>query len=306
MAPDARTSAAAPAPTATRRCALRVDANERIGIGHLTRCLTLATRLRARGVACRFVCRALPEPLHRLVEGHGFPVDALPATPAVPVDDDGPAHRDWLGAGWREDAEQTADVLAAWGVVDVLVVDHYAIDRRWQQRVRRQVRLVAVVDDLADRPHDCELLLDQGFFPDPARRYAGRIPVVPHLASSVPAHALLRPEFAEAAARRRERDGHVRRLLIGYGGSDAGDLTGTTVDALAPHWRGGSGSRRRRRRAVPASGSAQRALRGLPRRADPRADAANGRTHRACRPGVRRLRHRDLGALHPRPAVGRA
>ena len=76
-----------------------------------------------------------------------------------------------------------------------------------------------VIDDLADRPHDCDLLLDQNYFPDAAHRYDGLVPVYcsRYLGAE---YVLLREEFRLAAgATRAPRE---RRLLIFFGGGDPG------------------------------------------------------------------------------------
>ena len=63
----------------------------------------------------------------------------------------GPAHAAWLGAHREDDAAQTAAAIEAWGGTDVLVIDHYAIDQRWENLLRPYVGLICVIDDLAHR-----------------------------------------------------------------------------------------------------------------------------------------------------------
>jgi UDP-2,4-diacetamido-2,4,6-trideoxy-beta-L-altropyranose hydrolase len=87
------------------------------------------------------------------------------------------------------------------------------------------------IDDLADRPHDCDLLLDQNLYDEPGRRYAGLVPerCTPLVG---PAYALLRDEFGAARAKRKHRDGSVRRLVVFFGGSDPGDETSKALAAV--------------------------------------------------------------------------
>lgn len=219
--------------TAERRYAFRVDASSGIGIGHLMRCLTLADRLQRKGGAVCFISRDLPEVYREQIVARGHRVHLLPP-PAHPADPaSGPAHAAWLGARWDDDAAQTIAAITAAGGADVLVIDHYAIDRRWESLLRPRVGLICVIDDLADRPHDCDVVLDQDYFPDPARRYVGLLPA--HCRTLFgPGHALLREEFLVAAGHLRERDGAVRRVLVFYGGADPDNLTGRTLDALVP------------------------------------------------------------------------
>ncbi|WP_306564331.1 UDP-2,4-diacetamido-2,4,6-trideoxy-beta-L-altropyranose hydrolase [Aquabacterium sp.] len=220
-----------PAQIMARRFVFRVDASTEMGIGHLMRCLTLAGRLRARAGHVHFITRQLPDILCAQVLAAGYGLHQLPRSSQDWGSSEGPAHAAWLGASWQEDAQQTAEVIAAIGAADVLVVDHYAIDRRWEQCLREHVRWICVIDDLADRPHDCDVLLDQNYFLRPALRYQGLVPSECRLLLG-PGQALLREEFRREQKRLRQRDGQIRRVLIFYGGADPGNLTGFTLNAL--------------------------------------------------------------------------
>ena len=219
---------------ASSRYTFRVDASTEMGIGHLMRCLTLAERLARRGGEIHFICRDLPDVYRGQIVANGYHFHPLP--PAIhPVDNStGPAHAAWLGASWQEDAEQSAAAIHAFGGTRVLVIDHYAIDSRWQAVLRPQAALICVIDDLADRPHDCDVLFDQNYFADPAGRYRGLLPASCQTLFG-PSHALLRPEFVAARHPLRQRNGQIRRLLVFYGGADPDNFTGRTLDALAPH-----------------------------------------------------------------------
>lgn len=214
-----------------RRFVLRVDASVGMGIGHLMRCLTLARRLRDRGGCIHFITRQLPDAMCAQILAAGNGLHQLPPSPPTEGRGDEPAHAAWLGASWQEDARQTAEIMKDIGGADVLVVDHYGIDRRWEQSLREHVRKICVIDDLADREHDCDVLLDQNYFPKPALRYQGLVPSGCHLLLG-PGHALLREEFRCEQKHLRTRDGHIRRILIFYGGADSDNLTGRTLEAL--------------------------------------------------------------------------
>lgn len=134
--------------------AFRVDASRRIGIGHFMRCMCLADALYRRGATIRFVTRQLPTHLREMLIDRSYDVAAV----------DGIA-----------DAQETAGALAAtaW---DWLIVDHYALDARWEAMLRGHTKQILAIDDLADRPHDCDVLLDQNLHADMDRRYAGKVP----------------------------------------------------------------------------------------------------------------------------------
>lgn len=209
---------------------IRADAAPAIGTGHVMRCLTLADRLRALGAVVRFVCRAHAGHLGDLIAARGFAVDLLPAPDTAFA---AAGHAGWLGASQAEDAAETLAVLARAQVrPDWLIVDHYGIDAAWQRQLRPAVGHIMVIDDLADRPHECDVLLDQNLAPAGAARYDGLVPA--HCARLCgPRYALLREEFAAARATLPARDGTVRRLFVFLGGADQHNDTGSVLAALA-------------------------------------------------------------------------
>ncbi len=215
-----------------RSVVFRVDSSSLIGSGHLERCLTLADRLRRHGLLSTFVCRELPGHRTAAVTNRGFDLRLLPTpTSGQPVEANQASHP-WLGVTWQEDADQTraavADVLppVAW-----LVVDHYGLGAHWEAAVSGSGLRLLVIDDLYDRMHACDLLLNQNLALGPAADYSGLVPDTCTLLLG-PRYALLRQEFADWRARVRERDGEVRRLLLSFGGVDAPDMTSRALLAL--------------------------------------------------------------------------
>lgn len=202
------------------RVLFRTDASVQIGGGHLMRCLTLAEQLRLAGAEVAFVSAVLPGAMFDLVRSLGYRCATLP-----PVDG-------------GDDFQSSDAVLTAAAShelfpegVDWLVVDHYGLDARWEQRLRPHTRKIMVIDDLADRSHDCDLLLDQNFYLDQDRRYQCLLPV--HCVTLLgPGFVLLRPEFSVARQHLRNRDGMVERLLVFFGSADPGNQTGLVLEAL--------------------------------------------------------------------------
>ena len=193
------------------RAAIRVDASSTIGSGHVMRCLSLAEKLRRHGASVRFFCRALPGHLAPLIATRGFPVTLL-ASPAV----DAPS-APWSVVPWEADA---TEMLSAVGrevpdgsSYDWLVVDHYGVDARWERCLRTRAARVLVLEDLADRPHDCDVLIDANYFPNLAHRYDGKVPAACRSLLG-PEYALLREEFYGRAPTARER------ILVSFGGYD--------------------------------------------------------------------------------------
>ncbi len=150
------------------------------------------------------------------------------STHHLPAD---PSHAAWLGTDWQTDARETLDALGNHGY-GWLVVDHYALDIRWEQTLRPRCTKLMVIDDLADRPHDCDLLLDPNLGHS-ALDYLGLLK--PQSAAFIgPRYALLRPEFPQlrnqSLARRAQPQ--VKHLLITMGGVDKENYTGQVLRAL--------------------------------------------------------------------------
>ncbi|MGB9903579.1 MAG: UDP-2,4-diacetamido-2,4,6-trideoxy-beta-L-altropyranose hydrolase [Desulfotomaculales bacterium] len=198
------------------RVIFRVDSSETIGSGHLMRCLTLADKLRKKDVHVSFVCRQIRGNLCNFAEQKGYRVHRLTNSDAF----------------WLSDAEKTIEIiLKKERKVDWLIVDHYGLDVRWEKKLRPFVNKIMVIDDLANRPHDCDVLLDQNHYENLENRYQG---LVPEQCCKLlgPRYALLRPEFHAERKKIKERDGCVRRILIFFGGSDPTNETTKALEAV--------------------------------------------------------------------------
>jgi len=116
-------------------------------------------------------------------------------------------------AGCHQDALETQAIADEIGAVAV-VVDHYALDAEWEAILRRAGTPVVVIDDLADRQHDADLLIDTN--PLPASRYDGWLrPETQVLAG--PGFALLPPSSARITVPDRSTV-EVRQVLVSLGG----------------------------------------------------------------------------------------
>ena len=204
----------------------RADASVAIGSGHVMRCLTLAEDLRVHGARVSFICRALPGEMSDAIESRGFNVARLatldPGSGAAEL-----AHLDALDTG---------TVIAALGMeVHWLIVDHYALDRSWEMALRDSTRHIMVIDDLADRPHDCDLLLDQNFTNPRHAQYARLLPPNARCLLGT-RYALVGADFARARpVALARRAGQLQRVLVTMGGSDPANDTATVLTGLAGH-----------------------------------------------------------------------
>lgn len=214
---------------------IRADASTSIGSGHVMRCLTLAHRLKKeKNARVVFVMRVLPGNLIGVVEKQGFEVLKLPpANQKYSLNGYGL----WLTVPMDVDAQQTIEALQHYlqehgcDFVNRLIVDSYALDEQWELMLRPYCREIMVIDDLANRKHDCDILLDQNFYLNKDVRYAGLVPEHCKMLLG-PEHALLREEFYEAKKHLRKRDGNIKNILVFYGGSDLTNETEKAIKAL--------------------------------------------------------------------------
>lgn len=180
------------------------------------RCLTLAGALSARGATCAFV--ATPAVAEILAK---FGADNIQGLPAIAED---PASL----------AQAAAALAADWGA-DILVLDHYGLSAAEEAGLRGDGRRIAVLDDLANRAHDCDLLIDPGLGRAP-KAYRSRVTAGARVLTG-PDYALVRPAFASARkatlARRGERR-PPRRALVSLGLTDMGGITARAVRAILP------------------------------------------------------------------------
>jgi UDP-2,4-diacetamido-2,4,6-trideoxy-beta-L-altropyranose hydrolase len=212
----------------------RADASTLIGAGHVMRCLTLAQNLRVKGHNCHFICREHPGNLIGLISAKGFYVSSLPYNKRGKFDDlneEAGLEKGWLGSSWQYDADLVVNCIEKLQA-DWLIVDHYALDINWESKVRPYVDKIFAIDDLSNRAHSCEILLDQTFGKHPVE-YQNLVPRNCRLLVGSE-YALLRPEFAKLrglSLSRRQNKG-INSILVTLGGVDRDNITGIVIEAI--------------------------------------------------------------------------
>ena len=192
----------------------RTDASISIGTGHVMRCLTLADELRQKGADINFICREGPGNLISYIGNRGYKVHQLPGDIDI-----------------EKDRKLTNKILSKYETKpDGLIIDHYDIDISYESSLRDRVKKIMVIDDLADREHDCDLLLDQNYSKN-EDRYNGLFPgnCIQLLG---PEYAILRPQFQKARGNLRKRNGGVNRILVFMGGADSKNITSKALRAI--------------------------------------------------------------------------
>ncbi|RKD76527.1 UDP-2,4-diacetamido-2,4,6-trideoxy-beta-L-altropyranose hydrolase [Sinobaca qinghaiensis] len=210
---------------------IRVDASIEIGTGHVMRCLTLAEELHDDSYDVTFITSDHEGHLADFIQSKGFQVIKLKKPSKENSIKEELQHSHWLGTSQEVDAKGVLHAIAELPTIDLMVVDHYAIDYRWELIIKDRAKKMFVIDDLADRYHHCDLLLDQNFYLDMEKRYEGLVDKHCTLLLG-PKYALLRKEFKEAEKKLKVRSGDIQRILVFFGGSDPTNETKKAIKAI--------------------------------------------------------------------------
>lgn len=212
---------------------IRVDSSGLIGSGHAMRCLNLAKRLRLSGCDVLFITRENTSNCNFLFLESDFDVIVManthPATCSDATTGDG-EYKEWLGVSQEQDAQDTIESIGAKSF-DWIIVDHYALDHRWQDLLRPRTKKMMVIDDLANRFHKCDLLLDQNFFINMTERYSS-------LVSSNckcllgPQNLLISEQYDKYRTMDKLRKGSVSRVLVFFGSIDNAEQTELAIAAI--------------------------------------------------------------------------
>lgn len=208
--------------------AFRLDATNEIGSGHFTRCMTLANALRKEGHKTKFFFREIHDIFVEKLQNNGHNFHCIKQNNMCPGQNN-LQHSKWLKVSQEADASafKHENKGHLW---DWIIVDHYALDYRWETEVLEFTKRIMVIDDLADRKHNCHILLDQNFTDKEKGRYKSLTPDNCKILLG-PKQALLRPEYSELHKKTRPRE-MIKTILISFGGADNKNVTSKTIEAL--------------------------------------------------------------------------
>ncbi|HHK8877648.1 UDP-2,4-diacetamido-2,4,6-trideoxy-beta-L-altropyranose hydrolase [Escherichia coli] len=210
---------------------LRVDSSLSIGSGHIIRCLNLAIALRNVGAECIFISKKHRGNILFKIEQAEFLYQVIP-TPEeydIYVSEE----KYWLNGSQNDDALQFSLLIKKQCEnPDIIIVDHYSLDYEWELIIKRnfpKAKLI-VIDDLCNRPHCCDLLIDQTYLRHEKEYtclniWGGKI-------LTGPKYALLDPVFSklrEQSINRKTQLEFPQRLMITMGGVDVNNITGKVL-----------------------------------------------------------------------------
>jgi len=214
-----------------KQVVIRADASSLIGAGHVMRCLTIASELKDEGCKVVFIMSNIDGHMAGLIKEQGFEVRIInEELDSSKVKCEFSA---WNEGLQKDDADQCVRVFQEFANVDLLVVDHYCLDSHWENILSAYTRKLVVIDDLANRPHACDILLDQNYFSNMDERYDGLIGDGCRLLLG-PEYSLLDNKYRLIAGKTRDFSKGITRILMFFGGADPDNVTMMALQGLVP------------------------------------------------------------------------
>lgn len=218
---------------------IRCDASIDIGSGHVMRCRAIARELKPTDRRIIFLCRKQSGDLISLLKNE-FEVLELPdlnkkSEEEIPLKE---KYFNWLGCSQEQDAIDCINALNQADItkIDRLIVDHYALDSTWEKKIiqsqfyHNECQLIAI-DDLANRSHQANIIVDQNFFGMRTEdRYKGLVPTDCKMLLG-PFYSLLGEEYRKLHPIVPSRS-EIKRVLVFFGGVDLENCTEIALTAL--------------------------------------------------------------------------
>ena len=184
---------------------IRVDSSTKIGYGHLIRCLALADTLK-KSFKINFICTNLNGNLISQICKKKFEVFRFNTkSQRINV---------------KKDAEKTISIIKKHrNKKSLLILDSYILSQEWENRVKPYVKRLIVIDDLMDRKHSCDLIIDQNLHTQMNSLYTKSVPknCVKLLG---PDYAILRNQFIAQRKYAKIRSLPIKNILVSFGGTD--------------------------------------------------------------------------------------
>ena len=153
----------------------RCDSSFKIGTGHILRCRTLARVLSSHGANIFFISKLHDGTIIDMIRSEFRVLTISNSVSDIYSSDDlqNNFYTSWLGSSQLEDVDATYSLICSeiGTSVEWIIVDHYALDHTWEINLLNRFSTanfkqpkILVIDDLANRTHSCDILLDQNYF----------------------------------------------------------------------------------------------------------------------------------------------
>lgn len=209
----------------------RVDANSEIATGHFMRCLSIADALYRHNFKILFIAQTLSDSLLGILKDRGYKFVAINTLSGMGIHSfKKEINNIWSQQAQEKDAKETIKILNQ-KICKMMFVDHYFLSQPWEKTIRPYAEKLIVIDDLADRIHHCDILMDDNLMPGMKNRYEGMVDGECRLLLG-PQFSVFREEFLRYRDIGIKRNKPAKNILISFGGVDADNLTEFVIKSL--------------------------------------------------------------------------
>jgi len=195
-----------------KRALFYANASTRIGVGHLVRCMTLASSLVKLGWKCEFICKSDVMTFEIARNKPSFDFHFL--------------NNDY------DRLEQIKKICAK--DTDLFVIDDYEVDIKYENYCRDLVKRLLVIEDSPLRKHNTDYLLDQTYDRKP-NDYKNIVSSDCCLLLGSK-YILLRDEFRLARSKNSNKSkikSNINNILVAISSTDPLNFTSTVIHAIA-------------------------------------------------------------------------
>ena len=203
----------------------RVDSSDIIGTGHVYRCLNFAHQYKEHNIS--FICKNHNYNLNSKIEKN-YKVYELSLDSFENINLD---INTWLGESQIDDLKKTINIIKNNNLnIDWLVIDHYAINKTWEDGIKKYVKNICVIDDFTHRVHNCNILINQQISQEEGIiKYKNIINSYCKIYCGND-YLLLHPKYFDYINFEKKYENHIRRINIFMGGADIHNITENIID----------------------------------------------------------------------------
>jgi UDP-2,4-diacetamido-2,4,6-trideoxy-beta-L-altropyranose hydrolase len=196
-----------------------VDASQKIGSGHLMRCLTLTRELNSIFNKIIFITSKESKSIINNIQNN-FEIIYIDSMEKMEL------------GNFQDELKIIKNTLEKYSDDEnFLLIDHYGVDSNFESSLKNIFMKIFVIDDLADRKHYCDLLIDHGYYKNQDQRYE-KLVSKKTIKLLGPQYAIIKPEFRNENKNSNITEYSVKNILITFGSVDSTNECEKILDAI--------------------------------------------------------------------------